>query len=82
MDSSYHPRRARKPGEESRALIKQALRARRGSGRAAPTVEELADEAGLAKSTVQHHLVWMVEHNEVRIEQARREIVLLDPAHS
>lgn len=70
-----HPRQR---GEESRERIKAVLRARKRAGQRAPTLDELAEAAGMSKTNVQHHLKWMEEQHVVRIEEARREIILLE----
>lgn len=80
MPQPSSDRIGQKRGEDSRALIKNALRLRKESGQASPTLEELVTATSLAKTTVNWHLGWMVRHNEVRIGPARREIVLLDEA--
>ncbi len=73
--ASHHPRHA---GEDSRSHIKRILRERKEQGLRGPTLVELASELGLGKTTVHHHLKWMEQHGEVRIEPPRREIVLLE----
>lgn len=70
-----YPRAA---GEASRERIKQILRERKAAGLRAPTLDELAAATGLSKTTVNYHLRWMERHGIVRIEEARREIVLLE----
>lgn len=74
-ESSRVPRRR---GENARERIKAELRRRRAAGLAAPTLEELAEAAGLVKSTIHHHLAWLEEHGIIRIAEARRQIQLLD----
>jgi hypothetical protein len=80
MSISASDHAGQKRGDESRALIKNALRDRRARGLSSPTLDELVEPTGLSKTTVNWHLGWMVRHGEVRIEAARREIVLLDEA--
>lgn len=80
MEPTNH-RRARRSGEQSRALIRQALRGRQIHGEPSPTIADLATATQLAPSTVHHHLKWMEKHGQVRIV-FRREIILLDEAQS
>lgn len=76
--TSHPPRHPRHAGEESRSLIKDALRKRKAEGKRDPILVELANETGLSKTTVHHHLKWLEERGEVRIEPPRREIVLVE----
>lgn len=78
MPLSASNRSGQKRGDDSRALIKNALRDRKARGLGSPTLDELVEPTGLSKTTVNWHLCWMVRHGEVRIEAARREIVLLE----
>lgn len=80
MPVSSSERAGQKRGDDSRALIKNALRSRKDHGQSSPTLDELVAATRLSKSTVNWHLKWMVSHGEVRIEAARREIMLLDGA--
>ena len=77
------PQQGRLSGDQSRDRIKAELRRRKAAGERPPTLEELAAAIDRGKTTVHHHRSWMEQNGVIRIEDARREIILLndeDPA--
>jgi len=75
-------RHARERGEQTRERIREAIHSRHQCTSRWPTLDEIVGDTGFGKSTVRWHIDWMASQQvpQVRIEPARREIVLLDGA--